>query len=115
MPVPHNENPPESPDSVKLMNGYIEQLDRFGPTIVKATEDYRHCCLSAIKLARQTVLDSVERSGRKPPFINTLADAATGVVSTVLVVQCTAVSALVKAHRKAATSIRDAMTGKVTD
>lgn len=115
MPVPHNENPPESPDSVKLMNGYIEQVDRFGPSIVKATEAYRQLCLSAIKLARQTVLDSVERSGRKPPFINTLADAATGIASAVLVFQCTAVNAMVKAHRKAATSVCDAMTGKVTN
>jgi hypothetical protein len=114
MPVPLNENPPEAPDSVKLMNGYIEQLDRFGPMIMRATENYRHLCLSALRRARQTALDSVERSGRKPPLINTLADAATGVVSAVLVLQCTAVNAMVKAHRKTATSVRDAMTGKAT-
>jgi len=113
MPVHDNENNPEQPLSVKLMNGYIEQTDLFGPAMVKAAQDYRDACMSTIGLARKTLLGVVERTGHKPPFINTMADAAGGALSLALKFQCAVVEAEIKAHRKTAQSILDTMTGKM--
>ncbi len=106
------ENPPEPPLSVKLMKGYLEQVDLFGPAIVKAAQDYRDAGISTAGLARKTLLSAVEQAGLKPPFINTLADAASGAVSMTLKFQCAAVEVGIKAHRQVTQSILDAMTGK---
>jgi hypothetical protein len=112
MPVHDNENNPEQPLSVKLMNGYIEQADLFGPAIVKAAQDYRDAGMSTVGLARKCLLGVVERTGTKPPFINTMVDAAGGALSLALKLQCAVVEAGIKTHRKTAQSILDTMTGK---
>jgi hypothetical protein len=112
MSVHDNQNNPEQPLPVKLMNGYLEQADLFGPALVRAAQEYRDAGISIIRLARATVLGAVERTGRKPPFINTMADAAEGALSSALKFQGAVVEAGVKAHRRAAQSVLDAMTGK---
>lgn len=107
-----NKNNPEQPLAVKLLGGYLEQADLFGPALVKAAQAYRDAGISTIGLARKTVLDAVERTGRKPPFINTLADAAGGALALALTFQGAVVEAGVLAHRKAAQSVLDVMSGK---
>ena len=114
MPLTKNTNQVETPLSVKLMNSYIEQLDRFGPTIMEATRDYRDVWLSAAGLMRKTILGAAERSGGKIPFVHTLADAANAAVSMACIVQCAVVDAMIKTHRQAAVSACDAMSGKET-
>ncbi len=107
-----NQNNPEQPLSVKLLNGYLEQADLFGPALVRAAQDYRDVGISTIALARATILGALERTGRKPPFINTMADAVGGALSSALKFQGAVVEAGVKAHRRAAQTVLDAMTGK---
>jgi hypothetical protein len=112
MPAPCNENHPEAPLAVKLLDGYIDQMDRFGPTIVKASQDYRDLCMSTMGLVRKTALGAVEQSGHKPPFINTIADVAGGALKAVLKCQCSIVVAAVKVNRSSAVLIRDTLRGK---
>jgi len=107
-----NERDPEQTFPVKLMNGYLEQTDLFGPALVRAAQDCRDAGISTIGLIRKTVLGAVEGTGCNPPFMNTLADAAGGALSSVLRFQSAVVEAGVKAHRKAAQSVLDAMSGK---
>jgi hypothetical protein len=109
-----NTNRIETPLSAKLMNSYIEQLDRFRPAIMKATRDYREVWLSAAGLMRKTIIDGVERSGRKIPFAYTLADAAHAAVSMACTAQCAVVDAMIETHRQVVASARDAMNGKET-
>jgi hypothetical protein len=114
MPLTQNTNRIEPPLSVKLMKGYIEQLDRFGPTIMKATRDYRDVWLSAAGLMRKIVIGAAERSDRKIPFAYTLADAANAAVSIACTVHYAIVDATIKTHRQAAASACEAMSGKET-
>jgi hypothetical protein len=114
MPLTQNTNRIETPLSVKLMNGYIEQLDRFGPTIMKATRDYGEVWLSAAGLMRKTIIGAAERSGRKIPLAHTLADAANAAVSMACTVQYAAIDAMIKTHRQAIASACDIMSGKET-
>jgi hypothetical protein len=112
--MPVNENNPEQPVSIKLVKGYLEQVDLFGPALVKAAQEYRDAGISTISLAQKTMLGAVERTGFKPPFINTLADVAGGVLSLAFKFQGAAVEAGVEVHRRVAQSILDALTGKTS-
>ena len=110
--MPCNENKPELPLAAKLMDGYLEQADLLGPAIVKAAQDFRDAGLSTIGQARNTVLGLLDRTGHKPPFIHTMADAAGVVLSASLKLQCAVVDVGVKVHRQAAQSILETLTGK---
>ena len=107
-----NRNDPEQPLLIKLMSGYIELTDRLGPGVVKAVKDYRAAGNSTISRTRETVVAALGRLGWAPPFINTMADAAGGTLSSVLTFQERVVEAGVEVHRRAAQSAFDAMTGK---
>ncbi|MBN2035143.1 MAG: hypothetical protein JW768_00240 [Chitinispirillaceae bacterium] len=114
MPEPYNENNPETPLSVKLLDGYIEQVDRVGPELVKAANDYRHACTSALGFVRKNVLGAIERTGHKPVFMNTAADIVENSFSTLVALQCTLVESTINAHRTTATMIRDTLSGKAS-
>ncbi len=107
-----NRTDPEQPLLIKLVRGYIELTDRLGPGVVKAAQDYRAAGHTTISRTRETVIAALGRLGWTPPFINTIADAAGGTWSSVLTFQERVVQAGVEAHRRAAHSAFDAMTGK---
>jgi hypothetical protein len=112
--MPENENTPEQPLSVKLIDGYLEQLDRYGPDLVKTTRDYRQTCISVYGQIKKTVLDLSEKTGIKPPLINTVADIGSGTLSAALDLQCAVVESAISANRQAAVSIRESLAAQPT-
>lgn len=109
--MPKKKTTPEQPLSVKLIDGYLEQLDRYGPDVVKATQDYHQTCISVYGQIKKTVLDLSEKTGIKPPFLNTVADIGAGTLTATLNLHCTFVESAISANRQAAVSIRESLTG----
>jgi hypothetical protein len=107
--MPENETTPEQPLSVKLVDGYLEQLDRYGPDVVKTTQDFRQTCISVYGQVKKAVLDLSDKTGVKPPFINTLADIGAATLTAALDLECTIVESAIATNRQAAVSIRDSL------